>query len=274
MLYLYTEVPVFLGKDARMCKDDMNQENEYRDSLSNESGSTPTTSDPPTNRFEEEAKHAREASRRLKRRMLIVVAVMVTFAIVAIPLINLIDKRLNGEEESRPVKPDKPDSVIFFTPDYEVNILEDPDYLELDRSFRLTQGLSTTTIDTAKINSYSPAIKVLYELVNALIMGDAEAYNSLFSERYYQDEKNPPIEEPFTMQRIYEIVIIKHRERSVTDEESGKYNEYIYEVEYKISRNDGTYRTDIGHDSARSQYFQLTDREGTVRIDRLMYMMD
>ncbi len=266
-----------------MCSDDMSQKKEHQsvsDSYTDELHMVDTSNielkDTPvkSNQFQEDAKQAREASRRLKRRMLTVIIVMVAFMVIAIPLIQVIDGQLNDNDESRPVVPDKPDSVIFYTPDYNADILKDKDYLDLDRSFRLKQGLSTTTIDPQKLNSYSPAVKVLYQLVNAVIAGDAETYNSLFSKRYFNDESNPPAEDPFTMQRVYDIVITKIRERSVSDEESGKYIEYIYEVEYKINRNDGTYRTDIGHDASRSQYFQLTDRDGQVQIDRLMYMME
>ncbi len=239
-----------------------------------EEATAPAETENPAPDLQAEADRAREATRKLKRRMLIVIAAMVVFAVVAIPTITFIDRRLNGEDESRPITPPKPDSVIFYTPDYEADILEDKEYLALDRDFRLAQGLNTTTLDPDKMNSYSPAVQVLYELVNAVIAGDADAYNALFSDRYVSDPKNPPLEDPFTMQRVYDIVITKEREQAVTDSESGKYNEYIYSVEYKIRKNDGTYRTDIGHDASRPQYFQLTDREGSVKIDRLMYMMD
>ncbi len=239
-----------------------------------EETTAPAEVEDPAPDLQAEADRAREATRKLKKRMLIVIAAMVVFAVVAIPTIAFIDRRLNGEDESRPITPPKPNSVIFYTPDYEADILKDTDYLSLDRDFRLKQGLNTTTLDPKKMNSYSPAVKVLYELVNAVINGDAEAYNELFSDRYVNDPKNPPLEDPFTMQRVYDIVITKEREQAVSDTESGKYNEYIYSIEYKISKNDGTYRTDIGHDAARPQYFLLTDREGSVKIDRLLYMMD
>ncbi len=225
---------------------------------------------PTPNNFQEEARHAREATKRLKRRMLIVIACMVAFVAIAIPLINVLEQVTN-EKENPPAQTVRPGSVIFYTPDYDANILKDPEYLELDRDFRLKDGNITTTLDPKRIHSYSPGIGVIYELVNAVINGDADAYNALFSDAYF-DENDP--EPPFTMQRVYDIVIVKIREQTVVSETAGKYSEYIYELEYKINRNDGTYRTDIGHDASRSQYFCITDKEGEVKIDRLMYMLN
>ncbi len=223
-----------------------------------------------SNHFVEESRQAKEATRKLKKRMIIVLCAMLGFVVVAIPLIGILENISAGSEETLPQKPPKPNSVIFVEPDYDADIMKDPEYLELDRSVRLADGNITTTLDPKKVHAYSPAVGVLYDLVQAVIMGDADAYNALFSERYYAENDPEP---PFTMQKVYEIVITKIREQTKSDA-TGKYTEYIYSVEYKIHYNDGTYRTDIGHDASRPQYFQLTDRENDkVLIDRLMYMM-
>ncbi len=233
----------------------------------------PTEQDTSANQFETEGQAAAEASRKLKRRIITAIIIMAVFAVVAIPLISIIDNIGSDKTDTAPYKPGKPSSVIFYEPDYDrlIDIRKDPAYLELDRYIRLKRGAYTVILDTDKLGGYSPAVTVLCQLLDSVIDGDAETYNSLFSERYFK-EPGAEAELPFTMQRVYAITIEEIRERTVDSETDGKYTEYIYALEYKINRNDGTYRVDIGHDSSRTQYFMLTDRSGEVMIDRLMYM--
>ncbi len=231
----------------------------------------PPESEPAPNRYEEEGRAAAEASRKLKRKILIGIVAMVAFAVIAIPLISLLD---GGEkEDDQPYVPPKPGTVIFCTPDYDrlIDIRKDPAYLELDRDVYLVRDGNKKALSPSKLSAYSPAVQVLYDLVQALIDGDADAYNALFSERYAADPKMPDLEAPFTMQRIYNIQITEVEERTVSTAEDGKYTEYLYQLEYMINLNDGTYRVDIGHDASRPQYFVLTDREGEVLIDALRY---
>ena len=232
-----------------------------------------STENTPVNQFEEDGRRAAEAARKLKKRIIIGIVLAVVFAAVAIPLISLLDKSGDDGDSTSVQKPPKNPSVIFATPDYDrrIDIRTDPSYLALNRTVRLRRGQYTTVITEDDLSSLSPAVGVLYALVESIIDGDAEAYNALFSDRYYAQEGAEP-EDPFTMQRVYDIVIEELREQSVTDATDGQYAEYIYSVEYKINRNDGTYRVDIGHDASRAQYFVLTDRDGEVKIDRLVYL--
>ncbi len=227
-----------------------------------------------TKHFEQLAEENRrnaEATRKLKRKIIIAIIVMVVFAAIAIPVISVLDGA--GEDENKaPYKPPNASGVDWYPPDYDrkVNILKDPDYLELDRHIDLKRGAYTITLDTDKLTGYSPAVVVLCDMIDTIIRGDAEAYNRLFSERYFKEGNEP--EAPFTMQRIYDIQFDEIREKIMTDENGQEYNEYIYRVTYKINRNDGTFRLDIGHDVSIPQYFLLSDRSGEVMIDRLMYL--
>ena len=218
--------------------------------------------------FEEQSRAARESTRRLKRNMIIVLVCMVVFAVVAIPLINVLENIQNGGAEQETGKL-PPSSIIFATPDYEYNIMEDRDYLQLNRRIYHCDERSglTEELTDKNITGYGPAAVVLREAINAIIAGDADAYNELFSDNYYA---NHDPEAPFTMQRLYDIKLTKINE-SVKSGEKGKYTQYEYEVEYKIRLNDGTYRTDIGHDESKKQYFILSDSvTGDVLIDQIL----
>lgn len=218
--------------------------------------------------FEEQSRAARESTRRLKRNMIIVLVCMVAFAVVAIPLINILDKLQNGENTEETGKL-PPSSIIFATPDYEYDIMQDEEYLQLNRRIYHCDERSglTEELTDKNIGGYGPAARVLREAINAIIAGDADAYNALFSDNYYVN--NEP-ESPFTMQRLYDIKITKVNE-TIKSGEKGKYTQYEYEVEYKIRLNDGTFRTDIGHDESKKQFFILSDSvTGDVLIDQIL----
>ena len=217
--------------------------------------------------FEEQSRIAKESARKLKRNMIIVLVCMVAFAVVAIPLISFLDRIQNdGTVEEGTKYPSA--SIIFVTPDYEYDIMQDQDYLGMNRRiyhFDEQSGLTEELTDK-NIVGYGPAAVVLRDLINAIIAGDADAYNALFSETYYAHYEP---EDPFTMQRVYDIMLTKVGESVVSDKD-GKYTQYVYVVEYKIQKNDGTFRRDIGHDESRMQRFVLSDRgTGDVLIDEI-----
>lgn len=218
--------------------------------------------------FEEQSRAARESTRKLKRNMIIVIACMVVFAVVAIPLISLLESLQQGSEPEETQKA-PPSSIIFATPDYEYDIMQDDDYLQLNRRIYYSDARSgmTEELTDKNITGYGPAAVLLREYVNAVIAGDADAYNALFSDNYFASH-DP--EAPFTMQRLYDIKLTKVNESQMVDER-GKYTQYEFEVEYKIRLNDGTFRTDIGHDESKKQYFILSDSTSEdVLIDQIL----
>ena len=218
--------------------------------------------------FEEQSRAARESTRRLKRNMIVVLVCMAVFAVVAIPLIKVLDN-LQGGGTAEETQKLPPSSIIFVTPDYDYDIMQDKDYLQLNRRiyhFDERSGLTEELTDK-NVAGYGPAARVLQDAINAIIAGDADAYNELFSDNYYANHEP---EAPFTMQRLYDIKITKVNE-SLKSGEKGKYTQYEYEVEYKIRLNDGTFRTDIGHDESKKQYFILSDSvTGDVLIDQIL----
>ena len=218
--------------------------------------------------FEEQSRTARESTRRLKRNMIIVIVCMIVFAVVAIPLINVLDNLQNGgtPEETKKLPPS---SIIFATPDYEYDIMQDQDYLQLNRRIYHCDERSglTEELTDKNIAGYGGAAWILRDMINAVIAGDNEAYNACFSANYYANNEE---EAPFTMQRLYDIKLTKVNE-TIKSGEKGKYTQYEYEVEYKIRLNDGTFRTDIGHDESKKQYFILSDSvTGDVLIDQIL----
>ncbi len=221
------------------------------------------------NQFELEGKKAAEAARKLKKRMITVIIGMVVFAIVAIPLISVLDQLLvgNGEEET---KKQPPSSIIFAEPDYDEDILKDDAYLSLDRTLYYHDERTGTmeALDEKSVVSRGPAVIVLNDMINAIIRGDADTYNQLFSENYYENHEP---EYPFTMQRLYDIHISLVNQSTVNPDNGKAYTQYEYEIWYKIRMNNGTYRNDIGHDESSKQYIIISDSTGdNFLIDQIL----
>jgi hypothetical protein len=200
--------------------------------------------------------------------MIIVLVCLAGFAVVAVPRINILDGLQSGGDEEE-TKKLPPSSIIFATPDYEYDIMQDNDYLQLNRRIYHCDDRSGMTEELTDKNlpGYGGGAAVLRDMIRAVINGDADAYNALFSSNYYENHDPEP---PFTMQRLYDIKLTKVSETLVAGEK-GKYTQYEFEVEYKIRLNDGTYRTDIGHDESKKQYFVLSDSvTGEVLIDQIL----
>ncbi len=216
-----------------------------------------------SNALEEESRQTREATQRLKKKILIVFAGMIVFAIIALLLIAWIDgmeqdKNNSDEEETK----NPPTTIIYYDPDYEYDIMQDEEYLGLDRYIYYKNSRTNETIiieDKAiQNNNYGPAVQVLKKMIDAIIAGDHEAYNALFSDNYFAVPGRAP-EEPFTMQQVYGIKFTVMNEFDTSDEQFGRYTQYEFIVEYKIHKNNGTFVVGLDHDTTRRQYFVLSD---------------
>lgn len=222
------------------------------------------------NRFEAEARRAGESLRKLKRRILIIAAGMAAFAILALILLPVLDRIADTAKEEETTA--RPNTVIYYDPDYDYDIMQDEEYLGLDRYIYYKDARTNETIILLdhEIQGYGPAMVTLKTMIDAIIAGDHETYNSLFSSNYFAVEGREE-EPPFTMQQVYDILITRVEVTDVVDEKLGKYTQYEYTVEYKIHKNNGTFRTDLGHDDSRKQYFILSDSTGSkVLIDQIL----
>ncbi len=223
------------------------------------------------NVFEEEAKKAQEATARLKRIILLAAAAMVVFVVVALLIIPILDGAI-GTHEREEVTTVRHNTVIYYDPDYDYDIMQDQEYLELDRYIYYSDARTNETIILLdhEIKDYGEGMVTLKTMIDAIIAGDHETYNALFSENYFAVEGREP-EAPFTMQQVYDIIITRVNVKDVADEKLGRYTQYEYTVEYKIHKNNGTFRTDLGHDDSRKQYFVLSNSTGKeVLIDQIL----
>jgi hypothetical protein len=201
--------------------------------------------------------------RSLKRDMLIAFAVTGGVLLLLAVLVNLLEQRASSGNPS-----ETGDYQYKFSDEYVTDIeefLADEDYVMKDRTFYFYNAdLGTTVgIPEGQYQDYGACVEFLCKMVEAIIAGDAKTYNTFFSELYFTKE-DPQAD--FSMQKLYDIVIGTYSEEAVTKD--GKtYTEFIYTLEYKIRRNNGSLRDDMGSNGTRTQYILITNREGKLLID-------
>lgn len=205
---------------------------------------------------------AKDVSKTKKRLLIILLVCGVALAVLLLAslLIDRITENKKFEEITKNL------DYKFATADFNENIYEDSDYMELiengflyftDASNNLTVGY-----EKEEAEKYGEDVVFLTKYIYTVIEGNADEYNAMFSDLYYKD--NDPLER-FTMQKIYDVYLTKVLESNIT-EDGLTYRTYRYTVEYKILDNNGTFRNDIGTGS-RKQYFTITDRSGELLID-------
>ena len=156
-------------------------------------------------------------------------------------------------------------SYSFYPTDYDLDVTADEVYMGLDRYVYFKNGNETIAITDGDYAAYNPAVEFFGKYFETVIAGDAETYNTFFSDLYYQSNK-PYVQ--FAPQMLYDIRI----EMLANDPQNDGTTLYAFNVEYKIHRNDGTFRNDIDSDASKKLYFELfEDKECVVRIDRITY---
>ena len=189
------------------------------------------------------------ASRRMKKRLLwILLGILGIFALMLSVLLIL---NFAFARESEP-----PLEIDFFAP-YEGDIFEFEEYLSLDRSIFYFDGAVYRSIEEDGEESFDRAVLFMRDFLKVMMRGDAEAYNAAFTEN--------PRQEAFSQQMIYEAAICSE---SYSNDGGDKL--IVYRLEYKIHRNDGTLRRDVGSDGMRPQWaiVRVTD-DGRISIDSL-----
>lgn len=164
-------------------------------------------------------------------------------------------------------------SIYFYPIDYDLDILKYDKYLELDRNVYYYKNSdksgSVVVLDEKNCGKQAPGVTLLYDYINSIIKGDVDTYNACYSDFYFENKGLEP-DPGFTMTQLYEIKITNMGQRNVSDQ-YGTYTQYDYVLEYKIHENNSTFRSDIPSDSSAAQYIVITDRNGELLIENLIF---
>ena len=180
-----------------------------------------------------------------KKNIRLGIIIFFAFAVL-ISILSLVDFDVLYAKLSGPIKIDEPEytDADFYAPDYEANILQDPRYLALDRTLTWIQDGVSEKLSDNNYEKYHEIGILVHNYFEAMISGNASAYNNLFSESYKKDKDNY-VPDRFPMQRVYEMTaeVLSH-----TMLEKGA-SEAVIKLSYKIQGNDGTVRRDVLSDS-------------------------
>jgi len=201
-----------------------------------------------------------------KKKLIIAIAVALAIVIIMGIAVIIIDMIENGK-----VYIPEPIDYDFYEADFSEDIYTDSEYVALiegdevsylDMDTNLTIGISEKNV-----MDFGDDVVFFWNYIQNIIAGDTDAYNAMFSDGYYS--KMSP-KSAFTMQKLYDIKISKYASEVVEDSD-GNYTKYTYIIEYKIFKNNGTFRNDIG-DGSRKQYITITDKSGDFLIDVVEYV--
>lgn len=145
---------------------------------------------------------------------------------------------------------------------YEDDIMTNSAYLALlHRPLISLSNASTGVTDSLDPDDYDKkgdAVALLTKLIVAIQQGDADTYNSCFSEKYIAAEGR---KDRFTMQQVYDAVITKRSETKTNG-----YTVAEYGLKYKIRQNNGSLRLDMGSDCYREQIIVMTDDNASKEL--------
>lgn len=204
----------------------------------------------------------REKNKKLKKRMLLIFGCVVLGIALLLGIVFLIEYIQSKQEY------EEPEFHYSFYPPYEGDIMQNPDYLALDRKIFYCADPSGygayLEVSEDTFSNIDSRVAFLYLYLQNVIAGEEAVYNELFNENYY---RNHQPHEAFNPQMLYEIKIVY---QGGEGDDNGDRLE-LYTLSYKIYRNDGSFRRDIGSDMSRDQLITLrVSKEMGITVENLI----
>ncbi len=211
---------------------------------------------------------ADKSNLKSKKRIIIAVVIIVAALILLYALTVILPILFNNANNENS---DATETIDFewYPADYEEDIFADEDYLKLISNgiLRYKSENSITVVNENEAHLYGDAAEVMIHMFYSILKGDADTYNSLFSEQYLANNKPMP---SFTKQKLYNARIEIFSYEQIEEKNGNNYTKYTFKIEYNIFENNGTFRKDMAED-ARAQFVEVTDRDGKYLIDSIFY---
>lgn len=213
--------------------------------------------------------------KKQKRAILITFAAMLAVIVIwyagvpaARSLFDYVEQKINEKKITSDYL-DRIKSIRFHEANYDENVYDDKEYMDLNRYIAYTEGMNTFYITDDDYSAYDAPIAFFARYFKTVIEGKFEEYDSYFTEDYFKNHKN---KETFAPQKIYDIEI-KYISKVLSAEKDE--TTYIYKVGYKIFKNNGTFRNDIESDASRPLFYTVIEyKDGTVLIDKISASLD
>jgi len=190
------------------------------------------------------------ASKAMKRRMLQILAILGGVMLLMLAVVIGVHFAFAGEEENASPQ------IDFYAP-YDGDIFSFDEYLALDRSTSYFDGYVYRSIEEENEKSFDGAVLFLRDFLEMMKRGDVKGYNAAFTVDPHQSD--------FSQQMIYEAAICY--ERQGTDAQDRL---ILYRLEYKLHRNDGSLRRDVGSDGMKPLWAVVrVTPDGVCSLDSL-----
>ncbi len=164
-------------------------------------------------------------------------------------------------------RPSTVGDVFLYEPDYNAEILTEENYLLLDRSVRYSDGVGNWQISTESDVYTTDTVQLfLIDYIQDLVSGDATSLQEKYSRKVIEKLNIPS---RITQQRVYDILFTEMSRKEIT-EHGETYFKYEFKAEYKIQRNDGTFRRDLASDSIKGQYLTIEMRDDSILITQVV----
>ena len=193
-------------------------------------------------------------------KLLIIIIAASALLVCAIVLaIAILTTDVLGKETGEPY-PALDTSLLAETKEDGFDILEYDEYLECNRVVMLKDrdSGSAQSIDDDTYMGQGDGVALVYELVQAIIAGDADAYNSMVT-------KDVGHYESFTQQQLYDIVITRESQETVQGN-NRSYYEYVLTLEFKIRENNGSFKDNLPSDTSRPFTIVVNDSSGKPKV--------
>ncbi|MBO5898616.1 MAG: hypothetical protein J6R04_06365 [Clostridia bacterium] len=135
------------------------------------------------------------------------------------------------------------------------------EYAQLDSRVHISDPSTgaTYSLEQEDLATAEPYARFFYYYFDTVISGDNEHYATYFSDDYLAAVELP---EDFTPQMVYDIRVTSYQ----ADTERGS----AYLVDYKILRNNGTFRADVGSNASRTLVIYLVETGGELYINEII----
>ncbi len=162
-------------------------------------------------------------------------------SLIATLIIDVFD--LDGDRSSGP-------HIVFYNPDFDSDIMNESEYLALDRTIKYSDGALTWEIANDKNDKPSDKCQAfLIEYIRTLVAGDGKKLHTMYSPEVIKALDIPDL---FPEQRIYETVFTELSFKEMK-ENGVKFLRYEIKAEYKIQKNDGMFRSDLPSNAVKAQ---------------------
>ncbi len=206
--------------------------------------------------------------KKILKRAFVIILVTLALLCAAAGVFGFVSEKLKHQRQERVIESE--DDYLhgsfrnYYEEDYDADIFSEEEYMSQNREimFKTYDGQEISLFDIDE-NLLSVGQKFFVRYFDIVTHGRYKEYPELFTKEYRENPQGfeKYVQRRFPQQRVYDIKVTVLAE---TADMSGEYTYNgilcaygIYEVSFKILRNDGAFRRDLPENGERPVIFEL-----------------